>query len=430
MRDPEGRLRFVGDRAVRSLYETVEPPAFLKTDVAHELVEANLLIGFELKARSIESPRLPFVTMPTEWTDAQFHAAAMATLDVSERILNSGYELKDASAWNVLFRGSAPIFCDHLSFRPIETAQWWAFGQYCRNFMFPLLCAARGGLHAKDAFMIDRDGLTADRARRILGLQGLFCLAAPLLQTRGGRTTPVKSPSGSLTPLHHSLFRYARAATPAPAGQARSAWSRYTEEREHYAGGSADFKRSTVAGWLRASAPAWVLDIGCNTGEFSRIALDGGSEVIAIDYDHDSVQQVFHEANGNSRLYPAVVNIADLSGGRGWGAAEIPGVLERLENRADMLLMLAVVHHIHLSESIPLAEIADLCRRLTKSMLVLEIIGADDPLTGHLAAQRRKDPAEFSAERQMLAFSEHFDVMERVAIPDTQRELVLFRRRA
>jgi len=428
MRDPDGHLQFVDGKAVRFLNIGVPSPPFLAGAVARALVADEKMVPFEVKGDRIEAPKLPFITLPTEWVDAQLHAAAMLTLDIAELILAEGHELKDASAWNVIFQGSSPLFCDHLSFQPIAGRQWRAFGQYCRHFTFPLLCAARRGLHGYEAFAIDRDGLTAERTRRLLGPPGLLTLAAPMLLAQGGGdpSSVVHNRSGAT--LHEAVVRYARAATPSSAGKPKSAWSRYTEERDHYVGEGVAFKRRVVGGWLAASQPGWVMDVGCNTGEFSRLALETGADVIAIDYDHDSVQRVFLEAAGDRRLHTVVANVADLRGGRGWNASEFPSLLDRLEARADVLLMLAVTHHIHLAESIPLDEIADLCRRLTRSLLILELVGEDDPQTRLLAAQYGKDPSAYSVDRQMASFSRHFETVERVAIPGTHRELALLKR--
>ena len=77
MRDPEGRITFVGDRAVRELTNPNSPPPFLRTVAARALMEDGLLVPFQISASGrIESPRYRFVSHPTEWTDAQHYDAA------------------------------------------------------------------------------------------------------------------------------------------------------------------------------------------------------------------------------------------------------------------------------------------------------------------------------------------------------------------
>jgi SAM-dependent methyltransferase len=172
------------------------------------------------------------------------------------------------------------------------------------------------------------------------------------------------------------------------------------------------------------------LDLGCNTGEFSRVALDAGARVIAVDADHDSVQQLYTTAAASTRLHPVVANLADLHGGRGWNANEHPGLPERLAGQADLLLLLALTHHLHFSEGIPLTEIAAFAAAMTHGHLVLETLPPEDPMVVRLAAQRRRDPGELTLQRQLDAFAVHFDLVERRTMAGSGRELLLWRRRA
>ncbi|HXC56339.1 MAG TPA: methyltransferase domain-containing protein [Rhizomicrobium sp.] len=435
MRDPEGRLRFVDGKAVRTLNPGFTLPEFLRSAAARELVADGKLVPFEIVAGdAVESPQLAFVTLPTEWSDAHVQAAAGLTLDIAERVLGHGFELKDASAWNIIFDGGAAVFCDHFSFRPIASQQWWAFGQFCRHFIFPLACARQRGLAAREAFLLERDGLTEQRARRILGWRMLLPRTLPLMVAGRSRSAPPRAPAAETTkpgsPLHGALIRYARYATQAPARRrGGSFWSGYVNERSHYSAPEAEAKRGIVARWLAAERPRAVLDIGCNTGEFSLAALAAGAKVIAIDSDHDSVQQLFLAQKGNRDLCTLIANFADMHGSRGWAEGEFPGLLGRLRGRCDMLLMLAVVHHIHISESIPLEEIAALCAELTTAGLIVELIEPGDPMARQLAANRDKEVAAASIDNQLAAFARHFDTIACVDVVAGRRKLALLKKR-
>jgi predicted RNA methylase len=201
-------------------------------------------------------------------------------------------------------------------------------------------------------------------------------------------------------------------------------------ERSHYSEASSQAKLATVRQWLSVLAPDTVLDLGCNTGEFSRAALDSGARVIAVDGDHDSVQHLYQQVSSPARLYPVVANLADLHGGRGWNASEHPGLPERLAGQADLTLMLALTHHLHFSESIPLAEIAAFAAQMTKSHLVLELLPEADPMVQRLARQRRRPTADFTLDQQLNHFAPHFELVERQALPESGRQLALLRKRA
>ena len=87
----------------------------------------------------IEPARIEFVSYPYEWTFGELKDAALLTLDVQERALARGFVLRDASAYNVQFRGARPILIDTLSFaRYREGEPWAAYKQFCEHFLVPL----------------------------------------------------------------------------------------------------------------------------------------------------------------------------------------------------------------------------------------------------------------------------------------------------
>ena len=67
----------------------------------------------------------------------------MLTLTIEKEVLEKNFSLKDASAYNVQFIGSHPIFIDTLSFEPYEEGPWVAFGQFCKHFLYPLMLMSK-----------------------------------------------------------------------------------------------------------------------------------------------------------------------------------------------------------------------------------------------------------------------------------------------
>jgi hypothetical protein len=102
-------------------------------------------------------------------------------------------------------------------------------------------------------------------------------------------------------------------------------------------------------------------------------------------------------------------------------------LLDRLAERSDLVLMLAVIHHLILQEQIPLDRIASLCMNLTRKWLLLEWVPPSDPmfqswlrgrdeLYGHLSEGDLKD-----------SFAPFFKVVERAEL-ENGRVLFLFER--
>jgi predicted RNA methylase len=432
MRDPEGALELRGDHVARQIGAGSPALAFLRSDAARALANAGKLVPFELRQNGeLRAPRIAFVSQPHEWCDAQFAAAARHTLDLSRDLLAQRHELKDASAWNVIFDGRKPVFCDHLSPAPLREREWWAFGQFVRHFILPLAVSSVCGLRAYRAFQLRRDGLDAETARAIMGPRRFASRWWPLmLDLRGREAGRRRKPSGDIQRFREHVYRYCELNLPRATRRTGSLWSRYEHDRPHYSESAARHKRETVARWIEALRPSTVVDLGCNTGEFSRLAASAGARtVVAIDADHDAIERLHGAADAPANVFTAIADVADVPGGRGWVGAEAPGLFARLADRADVVMALALTHHLAIGESIPMREIARMLGSVSRSHAIVELIDERDPMVVELAAQRQRDPSEFAIALQRAALDEFFSVQDEVALPGTARALALLRRR-
>jgi len=434
MRDPEGVLRLEDERVVRTPRDRSVNISdhFLTTTTARELVAADLLMPYEfIENGEISSPRIKFVSYPTEWCDGQLRAAADLTLAISRKILVSGHELKDASAWNIIFEGSKPVFCDHFSFQTINTVQWWAFGQFVRHFCLPLAASQLRDIRPADVFKFSMDGLPTDRSRKILGAKAYLSRVWPLLITRAenlGTIATIKT-SSSKKNLHSNLFNFLEFTLGKSDLQiGKNHWKSYADNRTHYSASGILKKRDCITSWLSLVKANWVIDFGCNTGEYTHIASEQGSNVIAIDNDHDCINTLYFASKNNKRIYPVFADISQLSGGYGWCGNERAGLLDRLHGIADMVLVLALLHHLAISESIPVSKIAELVASLTSRYAIVELIASEDPLVVRLAQQRNRSSEDFSFESQRDALLKYFRIEDSFMIPDSARQLVLLRK--
>jgi hypothetical protein len=435
VRDPQGTVLVTDDEIVRNLNEPLPADHFLFTRTVTELVDAGYITSFHfIDKLQIRSPRIPFVTYPHEWCAGQIKSAAVLTLKIAETILPDGYELKDASAWNIIFEGCKPKFCDHLSFQRIERRQWWAFGQFVRHFIFPLALFKLRGLHCHELFKIYRDGPTPEFFRALLGARR-FLTRYWLLTIGSGKSTKIGSqimPS-VISPAvthHNNLYATARWFLPSFKLQKkeRSAWAGYVEHRAHYKGETAKHKFVVVQTWLQELTPRWVTDLGCNTGEFSMLAAKFGASVVALDSDHDCIRSIYESCH-KLPIYPVIASLDDLCGGRGWEGTEVASLLSRLEARADVLMMLALLHHLMITCAIPINRIVEFASKLTKQFLIIELISEEDPLLIDLCHQRCRHPEEFSLSSQMHAMETSFVLLKKVELDGGTRTLSLYRKR-
>ena len=117
-----------------------------------------------------------------------------------------------------------------------------------------------------------------------------------------------------------------------------------------------------------------------------------------------------------------------MVGGRGWCGSEFPSLMVRLHLRADTLLMLALIHHLAISDGVYLRKIAHLASHITKRYLIIELLDEADPMVINLCVQRKREPSEFSITAQMSAFGEYFSTVATYSIPGTLRTLCLLKK--
>jgi len=214
----------------------------------------------------------------------------------------------------------------------------------------------------------------------------------------------------------------------ATARKAAGPWVGYVNDRDHYSEAASLSKRRQVDDWLDRIRPEFVADFGCNTGEFSRMALAKGASVLALDSDHDSIERLYFDHPSTSGLYAVVAPLDDLQAGRGWGGGEHPGLPERLHQQFDLVMMLALIHHLAIAAGIPLKEVASFARACTRRWLIVEFIEVGDPQLKLLCRQRRRGPEEFSILRQREAFSAAgFEMEAEISLEGGTRTLALLR---
>jgi hypothetical protein len=445
MRDPDGSIAFLEDVVVRSLHSEAGPEHFLRSALARHWAERGDLVAYRFTGlERVEATRLPFVSYPFEWCDDQLFDAAKLTLSLQSEAVEQRFDLKDASAWNIIFNGCRPVLCDLLSVQALHSRRWWAAGQFTRHFVLPLLIARRRGLRGHEAFRIWRDGMPTDAARRLLGVSRFATRYWPVMSDGRRRPTGNETAEGeeASSPTDVTRFRKrlqaslewmlegVRPKAPASAADHSGGWLGYSGDRPHYTAASLLRKRQTLDEWLRTTAPGWVGDMGCNDGEYTTLAASHGANVIAIDADHDCIQALYRRNPGHQRLYPVVAPLDDLTGGRGWEGSEFPGLAARLHQRVDMLMMLAVLHHLAIAAAVPLQRVADFAARCTRRWLVVEWIDATDPQLRALCAQRKREPLEFDAPVQRDAFIRAgFAVEAEAPLAPTGRTLALLERK-
>jgi len=397
-RDPAGSLRIVGDRVLRTVHPEFAEDclSFLQSETAHEwiasgkLVDTRILYQTPGRRLELEHKRVAFPSYPWEWTPGQWISAAELTLDFAEQQIAIGRVLKDATPLNILFEGSRPVFVDVLSTesRDLNDPLWLAYGQFVRTFLLPLAALKYLGWPLTSS-LTRRDGYEPNQLyphlsafRRSLPPLLSLVTIPNLFQHHGGASSSHKMrqhPEVAAS-LHRrrlrKLRRVVREVAPKLGG---SRWSRYPETADHYAQADRAQKVAFLKSALANSRSRYVLDIGANTGEYSRLAAQSGANVVALDTDVCAAEINWQlAASGNLPILPLVSDIARPTPALGWRNSESASLLDRARGRFDCVMMLGVIHHLLLVDQIPLPEIAQLLAEFTTKFAIVEWVPASD----------------------------------------------------
>ncbi len=371
-------------------------------------------------------------------------SAGSLTLDLAEQCLPHGWRLKDATPYNVLFRGPAPVFVDLLSFERHDPgdAIWPAYGQFVRTFLLPLLAHRESISKLNRIWLASRDGVEPEDLYQSLSWRGRltspgltlasvpYWLSKKAESTNGlyrPRPTDPERAAFTLATMFRGLRRQLRKLS---SSRRDSHWSNYLDTLTHYTAQQFAFKESFVKDALHEFSPRRVLDIGANTGHFSELAAVGGASVVAIDSDQAAAGRVWQRASEKKLdILPLVVDLARPTPALGWRNREFPSFLDRARGGFDMVMMLAVIHHMLVTERVPLEEILSLAAELTTDLLLIEFVEPSDPMLRRIARGRDALYSHLTASYFESACSAGFRVLRKSPIPDSSRTLYLLRRK-
>jgi len=395
--------------------------------------------------RIIEHDPVYFPSYPHEWPAEMLHAAGTLTLDLAMRSLSDGYGLKDATPFNILFQGPKPVFVDVLSFEPRVPGDpiWLPYSQFARTFLLPLAVEQVSLGSVQEVFLTGREGFDPETLYpRLSFLQRLQPPFLSLVSFPKWSNSKAQSSDSLYRPrllsdpeqarfilkrLLGSLKRQLERVK--PASNRASTWAGYEEERSHYGNPQLDVKTAFVDEVLRQWKPGAVLDVGANRGEFSILAARHGAKVVAIDLDPVVVGELWRRAfQQNLDILPLVVNLSRPSPALGWRNQESPSFLERSRGRFDAVMMLAVVHHLAVTERIPLDQILGQAAELTRQFLILEYVEPQDPMFRRLARGRDALYAHLTRDYFEECCRDRFEVLKRLPIEGTARTMYALRR--
>jgi SAM-dependent methyltransferase len=433
-RDPAGSLRVEGEHVRRRVKAEYAPLLleFLESDLAREWVSKGRLIATtavepgDRNGLLVEHPRVFFPSYPWEWTPGAWIAAGELTLNLCEALLSRGLILKDATPLNVLFEGPRPVFVDVLSIEKRDPASplWMAYAQFVRTFLLPLAAYRYLGwplaasLHRRDGYQPGDlyPHLSAIQRWRE-PLRTLVTVPYLLEKRRGNMPATTRlalDPEVATAVLQRTLRRLRAMLQKLKGPERESAWSEYPENADHYSEEDHQQKRIFVRRALLEIAPKHVLDLGANTGVYSRMAASMGATVVAWDTDIAASEINRQQAYEARREVQAVIaDAARPTPATGWRNAESLGLLDRAYRRFDCVMILGLVHHLLVSDQIPLDEVASLLRDLTTQWAIVEWVPANDPRFMEMVRGREKIYGHLHEAVFVTAIDRYFETVQK-----------------
>ncbi len=427
--------------------------ALWRSGLVEELVERDLFPHTELTTLTTDDSdlvfrhaRVPVVTHPDEWSFEMLKDAALTTLEVNRVARRHGYQTLDAHGFNILFRHGHPLFIDLGSFVPVyrdfncKRPGWRPYGEFLRSFDAPLrMWSAGDAFLARHALHGDQLPLTGywrwrHRVARALPVAWLARFEFLLTRYRALNSVPlaefrrIASVSERRARLAERIIAFSRhwglpfSAVDLEALQRRtaairppradSAWGDYHREARP------DARQAHIIELVRRHRPRTVLDMAGNAGFFSRAIADATDvdHVICADYDSNAIDHLYRalREDDDSRVDPVLLNFSMSIGDRRFQAAE-----QRLAS--DMVLALALTHHLLLTQKLTIDFILQRLKRFTRKLLVIEFM----PLGLYSSRFERipEVPDWYRLDWFREAFSRYFETIEETRLA---RNRVLF----
>jgi len=450
-RDRDGRVYHFQERIFRGLsesalenYRQLQARPFYTSLAASGKVIGTREIPFEenplpgdIKSQwsgFLEHDPVPVISYPYEWTFSMLKAAAGLQLHLVERALNNGFTLKDATPYNIQFVNRKPVFIDIPSFEPLREGEPWSgYRQFCEMFLFPLLLQVYKGCDFQPFMRAAIDGIDVQVAASLFGFRDRFrkgvmshvWLQSKLDRRFGGSSENVRSSLKSagfnrelilvnVRKLQKLITRLEWKAVGSEWGD-YSGFHNYSEDDHRL---KEEFIRRAVV----EEKPGTVWDIGCNTGQFSRIAASECTRVVSTDIDHVAVERLFLNPDTPDNILPLVQNVADPSPNWGWRNRERSDLQTR--SRPELVLCLALIHHVVITANIPLAEFIDWLASLTDK-LVIEYVSREDDKVKALLRNKQDKYQDYSRESLEANIKRHFDIRLQQRVNDGDRTLYL-----
>ena len=438
--DDQGTLRRHITPLYFKQYEALTTSGFYSTLISQQLLIAHEETSKTAHSIIITPTQIPFITNPYEWSFEQYKQAALLTLRLQKYALSKGFILKDASAYNITFYQGNPVFIDSLSFDFYEeNTPWRAYKQFIMHFLGPLVLARYHGTAIFKMMQTHIDGIPLSLLASLLPLKTKL---NPIIQANihvlakmeakhstdyEGKTKQIALTQKQQNNILQSLYDFIKKLTI----KEQTEWEDYYT-KTNYEAQAFDHKKQLIRKWVTALQAKKVIDIGGNDGTFGRTVIDVVDHLIVTDIDPLAIDQNYKKAQANTEtnMLTFVSDILQPSPGVGFENTERSSLIKRLQDyKPDVVMALALIHHITLSGNVPFERSAAFFAQFTTN-LIIEFPKREDSWVASLLKRKREFIAHFDSYNQEqfeTAYQQVFDLVRKEDVAGTSRILYHFK---
>jgi hypothetical protein len=400
--------------------------------VKHEEIDANLFQPNE-DCKIILPEQIPFICYPYEWSFDMWRDAAIVTLKIALQALEYGMILKDATPFNVQFFKGRPVFIDTLSFEKYEEGtSWIAYHQFCECFLGPLLLMHYGHRDLGKFFLVYPNGIPLDVIKGLLPFKSTFNIHVYLhiwLQANmakkptGGKVEKKEFPKQKLLALLNGLIGFVSGLSQK---KMKSVWDDYYSDTI-FGNQYLENKKIIVEKFVNSIDIKSAIDLGANDGYFSFLLKDTVESIIATDFDSNCVNELYRKIRKDKikNIVPLVSMLNIPTPAIGWNNEERHSLKERL--KADLVLSLALVHHLVIGVNIPLGFIAKWFSEMA-IFLIIEFVPKSDEKVKQLLVNREDIFDEYDLKTFKKIFYKYYEILLEEKVEGTERIIYLMKK--
>jgi len=414
---------------------------FMNSELYQKLEEKNLIIthseieNLDIDCdyyKIIKPEKIPFISYPYEWSFSQLKDAALLTLRIQKAAMKYGMTLKDGSAFNIQFHNGHPIFIDTLSFEIYEEGQIWKpYKQFCQHFLAPLALISKKDVRLNLLSKTFIDGIPIDLAAKLLpkttfgnfGLMAHIHAHAKSQKHYEDKDAKIKQKTLSKRSFEGLIESLKSSIEKMTWNVDSTEWGDYYSDT-NYTEKSFEEKKQFISLAIDQVKPKLVWDMGANTGVFSRLASTKGINTISYDIDPLAVEKnyLLSSQNSEQNILPLILDLTNPSSGIGWNHNERMSIIQR--GPADMVFALALVHHLAISNNVPLNKLAEFFSQISK-FLIIEFVPKSDSQVKRLLLTRDDIFENYDEKNFEIEFSKFFKIINSKKILDSERTIYI-----